>query len=218
VFFFDRVSSAILAMAEVFRKEGTLIYFEPSGIGRVADFRKALDLSHIVKYSRDRLHSSLAAVGGLCRLASRRPRVEIETRGADGLRYRINTGRKNGWRWRRQDAFEVTRLRDAAGAGDWCSAGTLLQLGWTRGGEETQLSVDALHHALTFGQALAALSCQHLGPRSIAHVFGRRDVIASAFTVQKDGLAGVAASKAGPVKPRLLAKRKDSECHVCLTA
>lgn len=218
VFFFDRVSSAILAMAETFRREGSLIYFEPSGIGRLPEFRKALDLSHIVKYSRDRLHSPLAALGGLSRLSNRRPRVEIETQGADGLRFRINTGRTNGWRWRRQAAFEVTQLRDTAGAGDWCSAGTLLQLGWTRGSKQTALSVDALDHALTFGQALAALNCQHMGPRSVAHVFGPGDMLASAAAVQNGASVPQPTLPAAGSKVRRLKKRTASECRICLTA
>jgi sugar/nucleoside kinase (ribokinase family) len=54
VFFFDRVSAAILAMASEFRKRGSLVYFEPSGVGKPEEFTKALSVSHVVKYSADR--------------------------------------------------------------------------------------------------------------------------------------------------------------------
>jgi hypothetical protein len=47
VFFFDRVSAAILAMASEFRKRGTLIYFEPPGVGRPAEFSKALAVAYV---------------------------------------------------------------------------------------------------------------------------------------------------------------------------
>jgi len=188
VFFFDRVSPAILAMAKWFRRQGALIYFEPSGIGKPAEFREAVEVSHIVKYAHDRLHEPLAVFGGLGRMA-RRPRVEIETLGVEGLRFRVNDGTARGRQWRRQPAFRVTEVRDAAGAGDWCSAGTLLQLGWRRGNDVEELSSDAVAFALTFGQALAALTCQHVGPRSVTRVVRSGDMLASAAAVQRDGLS-----------------------------
>lgn len=224
VFFFDRVSTAILEMARAFRKEGSLIYFEPSRIGRLDQFREAIALSHVVKYSRERLHVALATLGGLAKLTNRRPQVEIETRGAEGLRFRVNADRKRGARWHAQAAFKVTNLRDAAGAGDWCSAGTLLHLGWRRGDDLGSLSSDALAKALTFGQALAALKCQYVGPRSVAHVFPRIDMIETAGILQKQGVAterssaGESAVNERPFRRKSGPSLRRSECPVCLIA
>ena len=217
VFFFDRVSPSILAMAEAFRAHGSLIYFEPSGIGKLDMFVKALGLCHIVKYSRERLHVALSDVGGVTRLASPRPRVEIETQGADGLRFRVDTGTKNAWRWHKRDAFRVTHFRDAAGAGDWCSAGTLMQLGWKVGDDQSDLTVEAVDQALMFGQALGALKCQHVGPRSIARVFASDDILSSARAMQQGDSETAMSYVPAPRKVAVVATRTRHECTTCLT-
>lgn len=119
LFFFDRVSAAIKAMATEFRKRGALICFEPSGTGRPKDFIEALALSHIVKYSEDRMHGALGSLRSL-----EGERVEIETLGSRGLRFR-RVGNGDASSWKTQQAFKVRTLRDAAGAGDWRTAGLL---------------------------------------------------------------------------------------------
>lgn len=214
VFFFDRVSPAILAMAEAFRAGGALVYFEPSAVGRLTDFRRALELCHVVKYAHDRLDAALAALGGLGRLTRRRPRVEVETLGHEGLRYRVNDGTRRGRIWRHQPAFRVTELRDAAGAGDWCSAGLLYQLGWRCGADAEVLSEDAVAHALTFGQALAALNCQHVGPRSATRAVRSGEMLAFAAAVQRDGHAP-AESRAGTSESDYV-PLPETECDTCL--
>src|SRR5439155_25524284 len=100
-----------------------MVYFEPSSVGRIEEFKRAAELSDVVKYSEDRLHTALADLGGLEKLLTRLPRLEIETRGGQGLRYRINTARRMSGRWTAEPVFRVAPFRDAAGAGDWCSSG-----------------------------------------------------------------------------------------------
>lgn len=214
VFFFDRVSAATLALAEWFRGRGTMIYFEPSSIGRVEEFKRAAELSHIVKYSEDRLHSALASLGALDKVVTRLPRVEIETRGAQGLRYRVNLGPRKSGRWTTQPAFRVAPFRDAAGAGDWCSSGFLYQLQSERGSSSEALTRERVDHALAFGQALAALSCLYLGPRTVTEVAHRQQLLASAQAVQRD--AQTSATPQAAPKERRRIKAGSDECSICL--
>jgi sugar/nucleoside kinase (ribokinase family) len=214
VFFFDRVSATTLALAEWFREQGTLIYFEPSSIGRVEEFKRAAELSDIVKYSKDRLHSSLASLGGLEKVLSRLPRVEIETRGEQGLRYRINVAPRKSGAWTTQPAFHVAPFRDAAGAGDWCSSGFLYQLKSERGSGSELLTRERIDHALAFGQALAALSCLYLGPRTIAQAAHRRQLLASAQAVQR--LTQTSVTPLATPKESRRIKAGSGECSICL--
>lgn len=182
VFFFDRVSAAIKEMATEYRKRGALIYFEPSSGGRQAELVEALKLAHIVKYSEDRMHGLL---GALRHLTGKR--LEIETLGAKGLRFRrIGDGDAPAWKTRR--AFKVRALRDAAGAGDWCTAGLLYQLDWKNGREFSDLADEELESALVFGQALAALNCQHVGARGLTAAVDHASILASVVQVRANGL------------------------------
>ena len=80
-FYFDRVSPAALKFAQWAKDHGALIMFEPSSIGDERQFRKAVDVCHILKYSHDRL--------GLRDLAEAySPRVIVETLAEEGLRVR----------------------------------------------------------------------------------------------------------------------------------
>jgi len=55
VFFFDRVSRGILHIAEACATKGALVVFEPSGVKEPKLFQEAVSMSHIVKYSHQRM-------------------------------------------------------------------------------------------------------------------------------------------------------------------
>ncbi len=56
VFFFDRVSPAILKLATTFKEKGSMIFFEPSSRGgNVSLFHKCVEVSDIVKFSEQRI-------------------------------------------------------------------------------------------------------------------------------------------------------------------
>lgn len=164
VFFFDRVSRSSLEMARHFSSRGALVMFEPSGIGKASLFEEALKLAHIVKYSSQRLPE----------LSRRPPRskrcaLEIETRGAKGLRYR---SAQTSWSWRSKKAIKGPPTVDSAGAGDWCTAGLLVKLA-TAGAEGLLHASEAeLERAITFGQAAAAIACGFTGPRGAMYALG----------------------------------------------
>lgn len=163
VFFFDRVSRGVLHLAKNLSEAGAAVVFEPSGIGDPGLFREAWALADIVKYSHERLRD----IADLELKHAERERVllEIETLGEDGLRYRSRLPKAKSKSWTTLAPFPVADLKDAAGSGDWCTAGLLSKL--ARGGQAglKRTSEAALHQALRYGQALAAWNCGFEGAR-----------------------------------------------------
>jgi fructokinase len=154
VFFFDRLSRSALQLADHCARLGAVVVFEPSMIGDPKLFSEAVRLSHIIKYSQDRI-SAVHEFRG-----SAEPLLEIETMGGAGLRYR-----RSGQAWAEVEAFSIRRTIDTSGAGDWCTAGILHSI--------CQYGVDGLRHctddnileAVRVGQAMAAWNCQFEGAR-----------------------------------------------------
>ena len=160
VFFFDRASPAALAVARGCAEKGAVVVFEPSGVGNKTFFRQALRVAHILKYSNERLGNLAETVG------SARVPLEIETLGGDGLRYRSCMSSCDTRGWRRLEAYGANPFKDAAGAGDWCTAGIIHRLA-QRGMSAFRGTVESrLVEALKFGQALAAWSCKFEGARA----------------------------------------------------
>ncbi len=162
-FYFDRVSPAIVRTAVWARDCGALVIFEPSSIPDDPLFQRAVETCHILKYSDERL-------GRTAELAeARQPSLVIHTRGAAGLRVR--------WRGRWSDlqAFQVPRVLDAAGSGDWCTAGILHVLCQPGSGSsvlEKARKTD-VERALRLGQALAAVNCAFEGARGLMYAASR---------------------------------------------
>lgn len=162
VFFFDRVSRGALNLARAANEKGALVFFEPSGVGEPRLFKEALSLAHIVKYSQERMKT---LEGWFEEVPDSPTLLEIETMGRGGLRYRgsLRCVQKN--RWQSVMAFPVTDFRDAAGSGDWCTAGIVDRL--ARGGVSGLMKAtsEELSSAFAFGQALAAWNCAFEGAR-----------------------------------------------------
>lgn len=166
VFFFDRVSRGALDLAVAMADLGALVVFEPIGIGDPKLFDEAVAVAHVLKYSHERLPE----------LASRAVRsetllLEIETRGAEGLRYRSRAART--WSWKVAPAFPAPTLLDTAGAGDWCTAGILTKIG--REGWKGLAGCDGsrVEAAIRYGQAAAALACAYEGARGLMRAISR---------------------------------------------
>jgi fructokinase len=123
--------------------------------------------------------------------------LEIETLGASGLRYRMRT--KNDRRWHERRAFQPPRLSDAAGSGDWLTAGLIDQL--CRSGVDGLRALDGhgLVEALDYAQSLSAWNCAFEGARG--GMYG--------MTVSR--LAAVAANiRAHTTETKLLTKERGS--------
>lgn len=153
-FYFDRVSPATVKLARWAKDEGAIVLFEPSAIGDERLFQKAVELCHILKFSHDRL----GHIHDLAKAPA--PRMVIETMGEEGLRVRWRS------RWSEHPAFQVSNLRDAAGSGDWCSAGLIHVLAQNNGAKTfDELRKADIDRAIRFGQALAAVNCSFEGAR-----------------------------------------------------
>jgi fructokinase len=163
VFFFDRVSRGALSLARASAQHGALIVFEPNGVKDGRLFREALQVCHIIKYS----HERVGPFRMLDKCEGRK--LEIETLGDEGLRYRLLEGRGRTARWKELGPYPLSDFKDAAGAGDWCTAGILYSLGQHGAAGLAQAGTRKIEHALSLGQALAALKCRYEGPRGIMY-------------------------------------------------
>lgn len=156
-FYFDRVSPASLRLAEKAREQGALVVLEPTRIKADQHFLKAMNLCDVLKYSNERAKNSpqLAYASQV--------KLVVETLGSEGLRYRL---RKNGRcrEWKLMPAFRVRNLKDAAGAGDWCTAGVINVLAAKRTSFDRMIE-KTIADALRYGQALSALNCGFEGAR-----------------------------------------------------
>ncbi|MCC7419303.1 MAG: hypothetical protein IT428_03370 [Planctomycetaceae bacterium] len=159
LFFFDRVSAGAIHLAKAASEAGALVVFEPCSIGNPILFRQAWELSHIVKYSHERL-SDFPEMD-----VESHPRLTIETLGDAGLRYRRWSPEKPTEGWIESKAIAVDGIKDTAGAGDWCSAGILSKVARTGLSGFSQLTDEQLSSAVRYGQALASWCCRFEGAR-----------------------------------------------------
>ncbi len=159
VFYFDRPEKSALLLANKMRDDGATIFFEPSGMGAdPAVFAGCLQAADIVKYSAQRL-PHLPTVKGNA------PKIEIQTLGEAGLRFRVRGERSRvPSAWRTLSAIPSRDVIDPTGCGDWCSAGIIHQL--CHSGHDAFLR-DVKHwkDGLRFGQALATINCRFEGAR-----------------------------------------------------
>ena len=159
VFFFDRASSGALALAKASADKGAIVFFEPSSMGNPRLFREAVTVSHVLKYSEERMAQSNDV------LSTAGPLLRIETLGSEGLRYQASLPGRGTTEWKHLDAYAMPQVRDASGAGDWLTAGIIHRLG-QMALEGFQSSTPAqLEEGLRFGQALAAWNCGFEGAR-----------------------------------------------------
>lgn len=151
ILFVDRASKASLDLMVRVKRQGGIVMFEPNGPGRRGLTAEAIGLADILKVSEDR-------VASLESLLSSTPnqQVQVRTRGAKGLEFRIGHG---AWHARRA---RPVRVSDSAGAGDWVTAGLLAYLT-----ENPRLTHRNISDGLSLGQSLAALSCAFVGARGM---------------------------------------------------
>jgi fructokinase len=176
VFFFDRVSRGSLVLARAAAERGAVVIFEPSGIGNPTLFREAWEVAHVVKYSHERLHELPPDVE-----SASGERLQVETLGPEGLRYRSRLPGCRLRSWQRLEAIPVEHMKDAAGAGDWCTAGIIHKL--AQAGTKSLRHVDdaGLRDSIRYGQALAAWTCGFEGARG-----GMYSVARDSFESQVD--------------------------------
>lgn len=180
VFYFDRPEPSALLLAEFMRKQGAVVFFEPSSTKNQHLFSDCLAVSDIVKYSAERLPQPPRNP------VSKSPRLEIQTLGEAGLRYRLKLNSKTPGPWRRLPSYPVEKMRDTTGCGDWCSAGLISTLCRDGRKEFLELEEKMIINGLRFGQALAAINCRFDGARGpMYNLSGSRTVKAARMLLRK---------------------------------
>jgi fructokinase len=162
LFFFDRASKATAILAEELRKKGTIVMFEPSTKGR--EFERCLRAADIFKYSSERADAITPLRSGI------KPALEIVTDGKRGVRAKL------GHEPVTLPAFEV-KVIDAAGAGDWISAGLVWRL---LDHARDAWSETLVRTALREAQALAAINCVYPGARAASEHLSKAEMLAVA--------------------------------------
>jgi fructokinase len=162
VFFFDRATPSTLDLAKYYKDKGALIVFEPSSLKLDKCFVELLKISNIIKFSNDRIGNYSEV------FPTPNSDLEIMTMGDKGLKYRLKSDKKSSWKI--IAPFEITNeLIDSAGAGDWCTAGIINQLGYNGMKSFVESSEDDIQLALKLGQALGALNCSFNGARGMMY-------------------------------------------------
>lgn len=181
VLYFDRAEPAAYELARHFRPHGTLVVFEPYRLRDDSINGRCVSVSDVVKYSSgDRSDLDVP--------------LEVRTLGANGLEYRTNF--LSDTRWRALGPYRVYELVDAAGSGDWLTAGFIhrmreyaaLRLASGRlpmparsrcGGPYgmlRQMDRTEIVDALDYGQALASINCSHAGARGMMYDISERHI------------------------------------------
>lgn len=168
VFFMDRLSPAALVLAEEAVKKGAVVFFEPSGKSDEKLLGEALKLAHVIKYSDQRLDS----FGKLIE-SSPSLRLEVQTMGDNGLRYRYRLAKQFS-AWHHSDVVKAPVLADTCGSGDWCTAGILSMIAQNGLAGLLGAGASGIREALRYGQALAAWNCGFEGARGGMYAIDRK--------------------------------------------
>lgn len=181
VFYFDRVSKSNLELALQAKLSGSLVVFEPSGIKDSVLFSDCLKASHVFKYSKDRLSGvrDAASEAGVP--------VEVETHGSAGLLLTIRSDKGISFQ-EELPVFLAPRLRDAAGSGDWCTAGIIhflfkKPIQWDGLAEDSKTIIDAVR----YGQALASINCSFESARGSMYSMQQYQIIETVESMLKGG-------------------------------
>lgn len=160
VFFFDRISPAVIRLAEHFKSKDTLIYFEPSCKVTEKDFGRCVELSDIIKFSEQRIPD-------IAFTSNFQNKLFIQTMGQRGLKYSLC-----GQEWLFLDSIINQNVIDTSGAGDWTSSAFL------NGLMESNIKNISDMTSVTIGQLL--INAQHIGSRSCSYE-GARGMMAVSF-------------------------------------
>lgn len=177
VFFFDRVSPAILKLAQKYRELGALIFYEPNNLNNLKDIDRAIALCHVIKYSGGESKAVSPAKDDRS-LKKLNPPLIVKTLGKEGVLFSLSKSDV----WHYQKAATVDKLWDTCGAGDWCTVGLLYFLNEFAASQNISLtdalkSYPLIKHALQHAQMLSALSCSFVGARGLSDAVVRNDLI-----------------------------------------
>ena len=200
VFYFDRSTPSALELAKNFKKQNAIIFFEPPKFLHDDNFIKCLQVSDIVKHCYDQ--------SGETEKTGIKIPLEIQTKGEKGLQYRARFLKQRSWK--QMNAFPVENLVDAAGSGDWLSAGLIHVL--LQNKSKFDPTQKKLEFALRFGQVLASMNCNFVGARGIMYNLSKSELFSLIDSILKNN---------SPVSLKISTKKHKitplaKKCKVCL--
>lgn len=195
VFYFDRVNRASLDFAAHYKNKGAVIFFEPSSFTDDKQFEEALSVADIIKFSGERISDYGK------RFPTQKAVLEIETLGENGARFRFGMDRKER-NWNSVPTYKISHFMDAAGAGDWTSAGIIFYLCQNGSKGFKKISKKKVNEAINYGQALGAANCLFEGARGIMYNLEKPKIDALVKLLQ-DSKHPVPPQKVKKVKPKI---------------
>lgn len=154
VFFFDRVSPAIIDMARAFKSRGSMIYFEPSCKTTEKHFDECVELADVVKFAEQRIPNT-SYFNGIA------DTIIIQTLGEKGLKFRYNSS------WVNLPPVLNSKVVDTVGAGDWTTAAFIYQFYGISKNDEQEITVSEIKSSLEMAQKIGAQSCSYEGARGM---------------------------------------------------
>lgn len=154
IFYTDRLSDTICDAMEAAAAGGAIVYFEPSSIVEPGLFERALSISHILKYSVDRLAREIATYV--------HPDIfSVVTAGVFGLEV------WHGGEVHRCPASAADVVKDTCGSGDMVTLGLIDAILQSGASGFSSLSVETVLAGVQAGQRLAAANCAYVGARGL---------------------------------------------------
>ncbi len=204
VFYFDRATPSAYEIASHLKKQNTIIMFEPPKfLQDDKTFLKCLKIADVVKHCYEQANDTEKAKIDIP--------LEIQTKGEEGLQYKEKFLRHKTWK--KLPAIPADNLIDAAGSGDWLTAGLIHMLRSHKFLE--QVTEEKLENALNFGQTLASLNCNFIGARGMMYYLTKEELfkIASKKLKNKEKMIEFTIN---PTKKPKLTSKLSSECKICL--
>ncbi len=160
-FYFDRVKRSSIEFAKICKSNGATIYFEPTSISDIKLFKESIELSDIIKFSKERISDYENNYPHY-----QQNKLEIITLGENGLKYRYNTDN-----WIHIPSYKVNEIVDSSGSGDWTSALFINYLNDNKLKINSSDSIDSeiIKQGLILSQTMGALNCYFEGARGIMY-------------------------------------------------
>jgi fructokinase len=158
VFFFDRVSPAVIHLAEHFKSKGSLIYFEPSCKVTENGFLRCVELSDIIKFAKQR-------ISDITYTSAYQNKLFIQTLGQQGLQYSLR-----GQNWVFLEPIVNNNLVDTSGAGDWTTSAFLNGLMESGIRNISKMTPKIISKLLMVAQEVGSRSCSYEGARGMMTV------------------------------------------------
>ncbi len=156
VFFFDRCAPGNILLAQLFREQGVLVFYEPNEpIDR--NFLRAVAVSDIVKFSNER-HPDVSFT------EEYKDKLFLQTMNQNGLRYRLRDDD-----WKQLAPVTNPHAIDGDGAGDWTTSTFIHALGKEGLPRISDIQPSVLESCLMEAQRVASESVSYLGAKGLIH-------------------------------------------------